>query len=74
MREQLGLASADFSMKWQGKKIVVTTKGYGHQVGMSQYGANGMAKNGKTFEEILLYYYQGVTLEPGLSFFVDGKI
>ena len=74
VREQLGLASADFSMKWQGKKIVVTTKGYGHQVGMSQYGANGMAKNGKTFEEILLYYYQGVTLEPGLSFFVDGKI
>ena len=74
VREKLGLQSADFSMAWDQQKIVITTKGYGHQVGMSQYGANGMAKEGKTFEEILAHYYTGTKLEEGLSFFVDGKI
>lgn len=74
VREKLGLRSADFSMAWDKQEIVITTKGYGHQVGMSQYGANGMAKEGKTFQEILAHYYTGTKLEEGLSFFVDGKI
>lgn len=74
VREKLELASSDFTMKWKDESILVTTKGYGHQVGMSQYGANGMAKEGKTFKEILLHYYTDVNLENGLSFFVDGKL
>ena len=40
----------------------ITTKGYGHGVGMSQVGANAMAKEGKNYEEILTHYYTGVTL------------
>ena len=36
--------------------------GYGHGVGMSQWGANGMAKNGSTYEEILKHYYTGVEI------------
>lgn len=74
VREKLELASADFSMKWLEGEIVITTKGYGHQVGMSQYGANGMAKEGKTFQQILLHYYTDAALEDGLSFFVDQKL
>ena len=42
--------------------IVITAKGYGHGVGMSQYGANAMAKNGATWREILAYYYPETTL------------
>ena len=40
-----------------------TVSGYGHRVGMSQYGAEAMARAGADFEEILLHYYTGVTLE-----------
>lgn len=62
-RESLGLASTDFTVSVKGKEVDITTTGYGHGVGMSQYGANGMAKAGKSYKEILLYYYTGVTLE-----------
>lgn len=63
-RELLGLYSTDFSWKVDGDAITFTTHGYGHGVGMSQYGAQGMAKEGKTAPEILTYYYQGTTLAP----------
>lgn len=62
MRELLGLRSANFSVDVKGKDLCFTTRGYGHGVGMSQWGANGMAKQGSTFGEILKHYYQGVSL------------
>ncbi|WAA12159.1 stage II sporulation protein D [Fervidibacillus halotolerans] len=62
IREKLGLNSTDFTWERKGDEIVIQTKGYGHGVGMSQYGANGMAKEGKTYTEILKYYYEGVEI------------
>jgi len=47
----------------EGNKVTFTGKGYGHGVGMSQWGANKMAKDGKKPEEIIGYYYPGVTIE-----------
>lgn len=41
-------------------QVSITTKGYGHGVGLSQYGANGMAQEGYTYKEILKHYYTGV--------------
>lgn len=62
IREKLGLMSSDFSWQRKGNMIVVTTKGYGHGVGMSQYGANGMAAEGKTYKDIVEHYYSGVQI------------
>ncbi|AKS39600.1 stage II sporulation protein D [Anoxybacillus gonensis] len=62
VREKLQLKSTDFTWTRQGNNIVVTTKGYGHGVGMSQYGANFLAKQGKTYKEIVQYYYRGVQI------------
>lgn len=59
----LGIRSNYFSVKIVDNKVVVTTKGYGHGVGMSQYGANGMANNGYNYEQILMHYYQGTTIK-----------
>lgn len=59
IRELLGLRSANFKMTIDNKNIEITTFGNGHGVGMSQYGANGMALNGYNFEEILKHYYVG---------------
>ncbi|MFD2170175.1 stage II sporulation protein D [Tumebacillus lipolyticus] len=63
-RSKLGLRSTWFT--WQvdraAGKITFQTKGYGHGVGLSQYGANGMAQEGKTSEQIIRHYYQGVSL------------
>ncbi|WP_018132945.1 stage II sporulation protein D [Effusibacillus pohliae] len=61
-RQALGLPSTDFSWKIEGDAITFTTHGNGHGVGMSQYGAEGMAKQGKTASEILAYFYQGTTI------------
>ncbi|WP_432662602.1 stage II sporulation protein D [Wukongibacter baidiensis] len=63
IRELFGLKSANFKITISGDKMIFKTKGYGHGVGMSQYGANGMAKEGYTFEDILKHYYQGVDIE-----------
>lgn len=60
---KLSLKSTYFTIIDQKDKIVVKTKGYGHGVGMSQYGAEGMAKDGKTYEEILKHYYTGVEIK-----------
>ncbi len=59
VRNALGLSSAMFSVGYKGDKIIITSDGYGHGVGMSQYGANGMAKEGWDYEEILTHYYRG---------------
>lgn len=63
IREKLGLRSSCFTIEKKEKAYRITTKGYGHGVGMSQYGAQGMAKEGKSYEEILLHYYQGAVLK-----------
>lgn len=62
LRNLLGLRSAAFEVVKKENGITFITKGYGHGVGMSQYGANGMAKNGSSYITILKHYYQGVTL------------
>jgi stage II sporulation protein D len=62
IREKLQLRSSDFAWKRKGDNIVISTKGFGHGVGMSQYGANGMAKEGKSYKEIVKHYYQGVEI------------
>lgn len=62
VREKLNLRSTDFTLKKNGSQVTVTTKGWGHGVGMSQYGANGMAKQGKTYRQIIKYYYRGVSI------------
>ncbi len=63
VREKLGLNSSSFTMRLTQNQVTITTRGYGHGVGMSQWGANGMAKNGNKAEQIVKYYYQGVTLQ-----------
>ncbi|PLS07990.1 stage II sporulation protein D [Neobacillus cucumis] len=60
IREKLDLKSSDFSWQRKGNNIVITTKGFGHGVGMSQYGANGMAQEGADYKEIVKHYYKGV--------------
>ncbi|MET1030715.1 stage II sporulation protein D [Domibacillus tundrae] len=62
IRETLGLPSADFQMTVSDGDVVVTTKGYGHGIGMSQYGANGMAKEGKKYGDITAHYYPGAVI------------
>lgn len=62
-REKLQLRSANFTIEAVQDKLVFKTTGYGHGVGMSQYGANGMAKTGKNYRDILTYFYTGVNLK-----------
>ena len=45
-----------------GETVTVTTKGYGHRVGMSQYGAEAMALQGHSYDRILMHYYPGTEL------------
>lgn len=60
---KLGLRSNYFNIVQDGTKVTITTKGFGHGVGMSQYGALGMAKEGYTYDEILKHYYQGTEIK-----------
>ena len=64
VRAALGLRSACFEWEIQGGKLVFYVTGYGHGVGLSQYGANQMAAGGADYREILTHYYTGVTVEP----------
>ncbi len=59
----LGLRSTFFTITQNGNSVDINTKGFGHGVGMSQYGAEGMALNGYKYDEILKYYYQGVEIK-----------
>lgn len=61
-RKRLGLDSASISITDLDGKIKIVTKGRGHGVGLSQYGANQMAKEGKGVEEILAYYYKNIEI------------
>lgn len=62
LRTLLGLASTDMEINLTPQQIKITTYGNGHAVGMSQYGANDLAKAGKSYEEILQHYYPGTRL------------
>ena len=63
IREMFDLPSANFTYRIEGENIIIVTSGYGHGVGMSQYGANGMAKEGYEYDEILTHYYSGVEIK-----------
>lgn len=60
---KLGIRSTDFDMVQDKDKVIVSTKGFGHGVGMSQYGALGMARDGYNYKEILSHYYNGTNLK-----------
>lgn len=62
IRSVLGLPSTRFTAEIRGRTVVFTLRGKGHGVGMCQYGADGMAKEGKSFRDILTYYYTGVKI------------
>ena len=63
LRNLFGLKSTNINITINENDVLFDVKGYGHGVGMSQYGANAMAKNGSTYTEILTHYYQGTTVE-----------
>ena len=63
LRSLLNLRSTAFLLTALGESVTITTRGYGHRVGMSQYGAEAMAQDGKDYQAILAHYYPGTTLE-----------
>lgn len=63
LRKILSLNSADFEITYSNTEMIITTKGYGHGVGMSQFGAKAMAQNGSDYLSILKHYYSGVSIE-----------
>ena len=60
---KLKLRSTYFEIIKEDTKIIIKNKGYGHGVGMSQYGANGMAKEGYNYKDILKHYYTGIEIK-----------
>ena len=63
LRTLFSLRSTSFELTAEGETLIFSVTGYGHGVGMSQYGANAMAKEGADYREILCWYYTGVTVE-----------
>ncbi len=61
--ETFELPSSNFFIKEMDDKVRIVTKGCGHGYGLSQYGADEMAKKEKTYEEILKYYFSGIKIE-----------
>ena len=61
-RKLLNLRSTDFTIEKQDNNYIITTIGYGHGVGMSQYGANQMGKEGSSYKEILNHYYENTEI------------
>ncbi len=62
VRKILGLKSANFEVKIEENNIIFSVRGYGHGVGMSQTGADALAKEGKTYKEIIEHFYTGVEI------------
>lgn len=62
LRQRLGLRSTNFQIDISGDTVTVDVKGFGHRVGMSQYGAKAMAERGQSYREILAWYYTGAEL------------
>ena len=71
VRKLLGLRSAAFTVRVEGNGLTFETRGYGHRVGLSQYGAQAMARAGKTCEEILLHYYPGTEVVKYVEKFIN---
>ena len=67
IRQKLGLRSTAFVMTITGDTVTITTKGFGHRVGMSQYGAEAMAVQGSDYRQILAHYYTDTTLSTLVS-------
>lgn len=65
LRSLLGLRSTAFSISVTGNVIRITTRGFGHRVGMSQYGAQAMALSGNQYPAILSHYYPGTEIDKG---------
>lgn len=63
IKNKLNIRSNYFEINQDGQEILVTTKGYGHGVGMSQYGAQAMALKNYTYDEILNHYYQDIKIK-----------
>ena len=63
LREALGLRSANFTIEYKDKAFAIQCLGYGHGVGMSQYGADFMARQGSGYQEILAHYYTGCEIK-----------
>lgn len=63
VRDAIGLRSAVFTCEYKNGNFHFTTSGYGHGVGLSQYGADYMARQGSSWEEIIKHYYTGVEIE-----------
>ncbi len=61
-RNLLGLRSSDFELSVENHQLLIKTKGFGHGVGVSQYGANAMAKEGRDYLSIIKHYYQNVEI------------
>ena len=62
MRKALGLRSSAFDVEKNSNGLKFTVYGYGHGVGMSQYGADGFARSGMDYKEILAHFYKGTEL------------
>ena len=65
LRSLFGLRSACFTLTWTGESFLFTVEGSGHGAGMSQYGAELMAREGMSWQEILQHYYPGAALSSG---------
>ena len=63
LRSLLGLRSTAFSISVSKSKVTINTRGFGHRVGMSQYGAQSMAFSGSLYREILEHYYPGTVID-----------
>ncbi len=63
IRSALGLPSSNFKIEKKDGKYIFNCLGYGHGVGMSQHGANYMAKQGYNYKQILCHYYKGITIK-----------
>ena len=68
IREKFGLNSSNFSFSIGKSEITFIVTGYGHGIGMSQYGADGMARNGFDYRDIIRHYYQGIEIANIESF------
>lgn len=62
LREIFGLRSTMFTVSYTPDSVTFVTRGYGHRVGLSQYGADAMAVSGSSYDEILAHYYPGTSL------------
>lgn len=63
VRSKLNLRSTCFTVTENGNDVIFRTEGYGHGLGLSQWGAQGMAKEGASYKDILVHYYNGTTIK-----------